>query len=296
MGLDETTGFRNDDRGEQLNPEDSIIRSMVYERRWSYRWTGDSLRLYGGPNLVEREDYWIAPGSCGRHIGTFNAQEGAFIANISGPVRTIRSFVGANSGPLVQVDRIYYQSREDTAIYVRVHPRSAVGMFYVDHTSDAMGITCSNDVNPQRVIIDGTPDRLESGLIRWELVIGEPGSVIRLHSPLTDIDFGYDDFALFSMDDNDPPFALCQGCLEGCSHTEPLGDNHLIGSSGVWITAPLPNTDPALLVSQFLTMCATAYYGPAGWTGSDAVKRQSWADVPIEVGCSVWPILTDSRL
>ncbi len=295
-GLDETTGLRNDDRGEQLNPEDSTIRSTVYERHWSYRWTCDSLRLYGGPNLVEREDYWIAPGSCGRHIGTFNAQEGAFIANISGPVRAIRSFVGANSGPLVQVDRIYYQSREDTVIYVRVHPRSAVGMFYVDHTLDAIGMTYSNDVNPQGVIIDGMPDRLESGPICWELVAGEPGSIIRLHTTLTDIDYGYNDFTLFYEDDDNPSFALCQACLEGCPHIEALGDDHLIGASGVWITAPLPNTDPALLATQFLTMVTTAYYGPAGWTGSDAAKRQAWADVPIEVECSVWPIPTDSRL
>lgn len=288
-GNDEQTGLRNDDRGEQLNPEDSVIRTAVYERHWSYRWTCDSLSLFGGPSLVEREDYWIAPGACGRHMGTFNAQEGAFIANISGPVRAIRSYLGANSGPLVQVDRIYYQAREDVAIYVRVHPRPSVGMFYVDHTLAAIGMTYANDLNPHGALIDGKPDHLTLGPISWELVSGEPGSIVRLHDTKTDIAFDTDDFTLFYVDEVDTDLTLCEACVEGCPQPQRLGDRNLIGASGVWNTAPLPNTDPALLATQTLTTRITMYYGDSTWTTTDAADRRLWSDAPVEIQITTWP-------
>lgn len=289
VGNDETTGLRNDDHGEQLNPEDSVIRTSVYERHWSYRWTCDSLSLFGGPSLIEREDYWIAPGSCGRHIGTFNAQEGAFIANISGPVRAIRSYLGANSGPLVQVDRTYYDAREDVAVYVRVHPRASVGMFYVDHTAAAMGMSYANDLNPQGVIIDGVPDRLDLGLITWELVTGDLGSILRLHDIETDIDFSDEDFTLFYADDADTETNLCKACLDGCPEPQLLGDGNLIGASGVWNTAPLPNTDPSLLATQYLTVLMTMYYADSSWMPADAAIRQSWSDTPMDIQPTSWP-------
>jgi len=288
-GNDETTGLQNDDFGEQLNPEDSVIRTAVYERHWSYRWTCDSLSLSGGSNLVEREDYWMAPGACLRHIGTFNAQEGCFIANISGPVRAIRSYLGANSGPLVQVDKIYYETREDSTIYLRVHPRPAVGTFYVDHTLAAIGMAYYNDLNLDGVIIDGEPDHLTPGPITWELVTGVPGSVLRIHDIDTDIAFDDEDFTFFYADELDTDIRLCHACLEGCEESVPLGDDHLIGASGVWNTALLPNTDPSLLATQYLAMMIMTYFSDSVWETSDAIVRRIWSDVPAEVQMTMWP-------
>ncbi|MCK4571070.1 hypothetical protein KAT84_03870 [Candidatus Bipolaricaulota bacterium] len=288
-GMDMATGLLNDDFGEQLNPEDSMIRTSMYERHWSYRWTCDSLSLSGGPNLVEREDYWMAPGACLRHIGTFNAQEGCFIANISGPVRAIRSYLGANSGPLVQVDKIYYETREDSTIYLRVHPRPAVGTFYVDHTLAAIGMTYHNDLNLDGVTIDGHSDHLTLGPITWELVTGEPGSVLRIHDIDTDIPFTDEDFTVFYADALDTDIRLCLACLEGCEESVPLGDPHLIGASGVWNTAQLPNTDPGLLATKHLTMLITTYYGDQDWMTTDAILRRAWSDYPLEIGVVPWP-------
>ncbi|MFC2094928.1 hypothetical protein ACFLSW_00605 [Candidatus Bipolaricaulota bacterium] len=287
-GVDEDTGLRNSDHGPQLNPENSIVRTSSYERHWSYRWTCDQLSLFGGSNLVEREDYWIAPGSCGRHNGTFNAQEGAIIANISGPVRAIRSVIGANSGPLVQLDRIFYAVREDTALYLRVHPRSSVGIFYVDHTHEAVGMTYYNDLNPNGVTIDGRSDRLALGPIRWELVTGDPGSIVRIHNIDTDIDFSEDDFTLFYADDLDTEITLCEACTSGCRVSEPLGDAHLIGASGIWNTAQQPNTDPGLLATNYLTMLTSTYYGTPNWTAEDAGLRREWSDNPIVINTVPW--------
>ncbi len=288
LGMDEETGLLNDDFGEQLNPEDSMIRTSMYERHWSYRWTCDSLLLSGGPNLVEREDYWMAPGACLRHIGTFNAQEGCFIANISGPVRAIRSYLGANSGPLVQVDKIYYETRGDSTIYLRVHPRPAVGTLYVDHTLAAIAMTYHNDLNLDGVTIDGCSDLLTLGPITWELVTGEPGSVLRIHDIDSDIAFTDEDFTLFYADAVDTNIRLCEACLEGCEESVLLGDSHLIGASGVWNTAQLPNTDPGLLATKHLTMLITTYYSDQSWMTTDAILRRAWSDHPLEISLVPW--------
>ena len=281
IGVDEETGERNDDHGPQLNPEDSWIRSDVYSRHWSYRWTCDALVLFGGDDLVEREDYWIAPGSCGRHNGTFNAQEGAFIANIDGPVRAIRSFLGANSGPLVQMDRIYYQAREDLTIHLRVHPRPAVGIFYVDHTMNALGMTYSNDLNLAGVVIDGQPDRLHDGHIAWELVAAEVGSVLRIHSLDTDIPLPEGALSVFYEDSLDTTLSQC--CVGDCGNEDSQWDARMIGASGIWNQAPLPNTDPALLASQYLSTETVILYGQERWTSEDAARLHAQVDRALQL-------------
>ena len=53
-----------------------------------------------GADILDRHKNLFAPGNCGRSEDTFAAAEGAFIVNKSGPVRAIRCYVGANSGPL----------------------------------------------------------------------------------------------------------------------------------------------------------------------------------------------------
>jgi len=287
-GNDPTTGLTNSDHGPQLNPEDSTIRTSVYERHWSYRWTCDRLSLFGGDSLVEREDYWIQPGSCGRHVGTFNAQEGCFVANISGPVRAIRSYMGANSGPLIQVDRIYYEAREEIALHFRVHPRPSVGTFYVDHTEAALGMTYSNDLNPAGVTIDGTPDRLILGRVRWEMISGEQGSIVRLHDLETNIPFTEDEFTLFYADDLDTTTQLCEACTIDCEETVPIGDEHLIGASGPWITGLLPNTDPRLPDPQQLTILVANHYGTPNAETAWAETLRSWQDTSLRTSVRNW--------
>lgn len=146
--------------GPQYNAEDSLITTLFYERHWSWRWTNDDLRIVAGSgvDILEKRDYWISEGSCGRHNGTFNAGEGAFFANKSGPVRAIRSFMGANSGPLTQAEHTYYEQREDLVTVARVHSPSATGVFYNDYNLDAVGMTYANNNNPGGVTIDGIPD------------------------------------------------------------------------------------------------------------------------------------------
>ena len=61
-----------------------------------------------------------------------------FVANRVGPVRAIRSWVGANSGPSTQRTVIAYPGREDIVSDLRVHQIPSV-MDLWDYSDAAIG-------------------------------------------------------------------------------------------------------------------------------------------------------------
>ena len=75
---------------------------------------------------------------CGRSNATFADEEGAFVANIDGPVRAIRSYVGANSGPLTQRTHLMYRDSIDVVTDLRVHDIPAI-MDFLDFSAAATG-------------------------------------------------------------------------------------------------------------------------------------------------------------
>ena len=75
-------------------------------------------------DILDRHKSGFA-GSCARTEGTFSVGGGGFIANKSGPVRAIRSYLGANSGTYTQRDEIMYEGRMDVTTYLRVPPDPA---------------------------------------------------------------------------------------------------------------------------------------------------------------------------
>ena len=95
------------------NPENSTVTTPYYTDHFSDRWLNDQLKVTtagsSGVDILDRAKAQFAPGNCGRSENTFNDAEGAFIANKSGPVRAIRSYIGANSGPLTQREHIFYE-------------------------------------------------------------------------------------------------------------------------------------------------------------------------------------------
>ena len=78
--------------------EDSTVSSDYYSTHFSARWTRDALRLGSGPDILDRHRNLFAAGVCGRSEDTFSAGGGGYATNIDGPVRVIRSYLGANSG------------------------------------------------------------------------------------------------------------------------------------------------------------------------------------------------------
>ena len=74
-----------------------------------------------GKNIWGVEEFQFQPFYCGRSIKTFTQGPTAFIANKNGPVRGIRSLVGANSGMLTQRDEIMYEQKQEQTTFWRVH-------------------------------------------------------------------------------------------------------------------------------------------------------------------------------
>ena len=124
------------------------------------------MNLYGGSagglDILDRHKDMFGPGICTRTEDTFSLGEGAFIANKDGPVRAIRSYLGANSGPITQRDHFFYERRQDMHTYLRVHPISGLIDLY-DYSTNAIGMVYFNSLNTTGVTIDGVPDTVAPG-------------------------------------------------------------------------------------------------------------------------------------
>ncbi len=262
------------------NPENSVACSDVYCTHFSDRWIRDELNVFAGGasgvDILDRHKNMFGPGNCGRTEDTFSAGEGAFFANIDGPVRAIRSYMGANSGPFTQREHLFYRQRQDTTTFLRVHAISGVMDLY-DYSPAATGMTYRNNLNTFGVPIDGQPDSVATGAIVWEMVSGAQGSLVISHRVETDISpFAYTSY----YSDNDAPTV-----------TQCTGDAFEYATSGLWINQGIPNTDPYLGTHSVLRPTRTIYYEAPGADTVLAELRHTQAQTPLNVSAAVYPPL-----
>lgn len=233
------------------NPENSDVTTAYYRTHFSDRWIRDEVNVKAGSatqaDVIDRHKNLFAPGNCARSENTFSNGEGCFIANIDGPVRAIRSYLGANSGPFAQRVHLFYERRHDIATHLRVHAIPGVTDFY-DYSPEADNMTYYNDLNAGGASIDGDPtgDMVTPGAIVWEMVTGAQGTLIMALALDTDIpSFAY---TSYYSDDATPAVTQC------------TGDNEEHGASGPWVNAPIPNTDPLIGSANTLVVRRTVYY------------------------------------
>lgn len=254
------------------NPEDSQFTSVHYMVHFSDRWIrNETSVLTGGAtgvDILDRHKNMFGPGSCSRTENTFSNGEGAFFTNKDGPVRAIRSYMGANSGPTTQREHLFYSQREDATTFLRVHTIPGV-MDLFDYSPAAAGMLYYNNLNTGGVVIDGVPDTVTVGPVTWELVTGSQGTLIIVTSVQTDIS-GLTPTAYYS-DDSTPAVAQC------------TGDAYEYGTSGLWVNQTLPNTDPMLGAAQTLTSRRTIYYEAPGQSVETAAQRQAQSLTPLQV-------------
>ena len=102
-------------RGTGPNPETSRSTTATYEIGCSDRWIEDDWRVHAGAatgaDILDGHKNQFSVDFCGRSNATFAAAEGAFVANIDGPVRASAATSGANSGPLTQRTHLMYRDR-----------------------------------------------------------------------------------------------------------------------------------------------------------------------------------------
>ena len=259
------------------NLEDSAVTTPYYREHFSDRWIHNQTQVFtagsDGIDILDRHQNQFAPGICSRTEDTFSNGEGAFFANKTGPVRAVRSYMGANSGPTTERDHLFYELRHDITPHLRVHAIPSVMDLY-DYATNATGMTYFNDLNLSGATINSVQDSLTVGSIVWEMVSGPHGTLIFSHSFVTDItNFTY---RSYYSDTFTPLPAPC------------TGDPFEFGRSGLWITNAIPNTDPDLGAFNTLATTRVIYFEPANQSIQTAALRHQQAQTPLLVAAATF--------
>ena len=278
------------------NPEDTSVRTRYYSVHSTDRWMDDEIRLRSGgstgADILDREVAQATLRSCGRTELTFSGNwnrgndtdEGTFVAVKEGPIRAIRDYMGANSGPYTQRQHIYYEEREDNTIFLRVHPMLDL-YAWTDFSADSVGMTYRNLRNTDGVTVDGTPDDLTpittediiGGKWVWDQLSGPQGSVSTIYG--VDTDIPNPSFGNYYLDDANLP-------LNG-NRTQCNGDGVSYGASGFGILGPVtPNTDPRLadpaIPVNLLTVKRVRYFGGPTADATTATGRTERVSRPLQ--------------
>jgi hypothetical protein len=252
------------------NPENSLVTGATYRHHFSDRWASDRLEVTAsgasGVDILDRHKSLFSPGYCGRSEDTFDTtiggqNEGAFVTIKAGPVRAIRSYIGANSGPNTQRTHFFYDRREDIVTNLRVHSIPSI-MDFMDYSAAAVGMTYRNDLNPGGVTIDGGGDALTAGTPSWEQVTGPQGTLTIVGTLQTT---GFTPTVTnYYLDDSVAPI----------THGQCTGDAFAYGSSGLYVTSTVPNTDPAIGGTASLTGTRVLLFDSPGGTAAGAAARR----------------------
>ena len=261
------------------NPENTTVSTPYYVDHFSDRWLNDQIKVKAGDasevDMLDRAKALLGPGNCGRSEDTFDDGEGAFVANKVGPVRAIRSYIGANSGPLTQREHVFYEQRQDIRTFLRVHSVPGPWDFF-DYSAAASGMTYRNNLNSGGVTIDGNPDSPTDGQLSWESVDGAQGGLSIVHTLSTDIT------PLNStshyLDDSTPGAG---------PETQCTGDAQAFGESGPWLNSTLPNTDPRSTPFNSLASTRTVYFEEPG--KADGAARAAQAGSAFSFAVSSFP-------
>ena len=260
------------------NPENSTVTTPYYQHHFADRWTSDSIKVTApgasGVDILDRHKELFAPGNCGRSEDTFNDAEGAFIVNKDGPVRAIRSYIGANSGPNTQREHIFYDRREDVRTYLRVHAIPGI-MDFFDYSPAASGMTYSQRHEPGRRHDRRRPGPPVAGAPDWEKVDGPQGSLTSVGR---------------SRRASPPPtHVVLPRRLDAAAGTQCTGDAFAYGSSGIRITsasrAPIPAT-AAPTRSARPARCTSVRPGA---TAAQATALSNGVTQPLAATGTSWP-------
>jgi hypothetical protein len=245
-------------------PEASEVRTENYVRRFQDRWVDNDLEVHRGAatgvDILDRHDahFDTLDATCVRTQATYRAGEGAFVVNKSGPVRALRDFIGANSGPHVQRQHVFYDGKEVINTYLRVHAVPGVTDFF-DYSTAGRGLRYSSGIQTigtvnSRLSIDGIQDPFvpfagSSGMDGFETVDGPQGGLSMVQK--------------FVTNNADPTYHGVYrdlGTAKTCT-----GDGQILGASGPQGNSAFENTDEAASASaKHLFYQRTIYYEAPG--------------------------------
>lgn len=197
------------------NPELTTINTDFYESNFSERWINDGLIIKkdsDSEDILDRHQSFFNPGTCRRTVETFSNGRGCFVTNKDGCIRAIRSYFGANSGPLTNRRNIFYLKKQEVETFLRVHKIPGIYDVY-DFDSTAFGMTNYNNLNPSgSLLIDGSPEKYNTNdTINWELITSSGiGSIVFSHQLSGTFQDGPDGSLSYFWEDNTTaPTARC---------------------------------------------------------------------------------------
>ena len=136
-----------------------------------------------GVDILDGFKFQFGPTQCGRSEATFNDAEGAFVANVDGPVRAIRAYVGANSGPLTERTDVFWPDRHEIITDLRVHSGIPGPMIYHDLSDAGLGMTYLRRHQPGRRRRRRRPRHARAGTAQLATVDRSAG-IARLNRPI----------------------------------------------------------------------------------------------------------------
>ena len=260
-----------------INNENSLVSTANYSWHFSAEWISDELKIAkgGAPNtdILDRHKNFYANNNCVRSETTFSEGDNAFVTNKVGPIRAIRSYMGANSGPLTQRTHLFYLGRQDILTDLRVH--NIASMYdAIDYASGVNGSKYYNNFNISGVVINGAKDAVTLGDISWELFSGSKGSLVLLHRRNTNITSSEATFTSYYDDNKTKAGSKCTGDGQAWG-TSGVGTKFLNGSV---CTDPLSN-GCGIASSWFRTLRAIRivyFESPNGTTGLASTYNNQW--------------------
>ncbi len=255
----------------------STISTDRYTTHFSARWTRDAITIEPpagtGVDILDRHRNLFALGFCGRTEDTFSSGPGGYATNIDGPVRAIRSYLGANSGTYTQREHTFYRTYEKVDTFLRVHAIPGMIDMY-DMTPAATGMVYRNSNDASGQTVDGVPDAIAgSNMLEWEAWSGDQGTLYSVQS--FEADFS-PTIVSYYEDDSTPPFTQC------------TGDAFEYGAGGNWITSAIPNTDPTQNPFNTFTQTRHNIYELSGYLGLGATVYADSVNNPLTVAVSVY--------
>ena len=289
-----------------FNTEDSTVETANYKLHSFDRWMEDELRVKAGDatraDILDREVAQATKIACVRSEYTFSGRwqqdswpgndgsiddEGTYVAVIDGPVRAIRSYMGANSGPYVQREHIYYADFEQNTVFLRVHVMTDL-YAWTDYSEAAIGMTYRDAKNTSGFTVDGEPDPvipttsadIANGAYSWQQLSGPQGTVSTVVGADTDIPDA--NFGNYYLDDSTP---------DGVDEVQCGGDGKSIGASGFGILGPVtPNTDPRLGAFNNLTVKRSRYFGAPSEGPAEAEQYKERVSRPLAANAVSNPV------
>ncbi|MEM0992666.1 MAG: fibronectin type III domain-containing protein [Bacteroidota bacterium] len=180
--------------GTNNNPENSVVTTSEYNTEFSQRWVEDVLKITAGnangQDILDRHQIFINANACNRNEQVFSDGKGPIVTNKDGPVRAIRSVMGAKSGTFTEQTIKFTQYQAAYTIYYRLHTANGYSDVF-DFSSAATGMQYYSDRSPAGVTINGNPDVVDTDEpAEWELITGNQGSLVTTFEWETDITSG----------------------------------------------------------------------------------------------------------